>query len=230
MDNCPVHNALTIRLANLLSDALTIGADNGITVSTDDPGAAFSAAVKNDRLNEGYRWVCNELMNRLSKEDMYRRGQGFIASQSVAFSSGGVNLNKDYIGFFRMIKSDGTSFQFGTKAGFDTDNQFFINNGYSIEGGKIYAYSRVGGVLTLLGSGTGTLYYFKADRVNVTSGADYGVNTAPDTTVDQQWLDACMLYAAWRLAKDQGAAEWVLKAQQFLEQAVSKLPQIQQAA
>jgi len=230
VDNCPIHNALTIRLANLLSDALTIGADNGITVSTDDPGAAFSAAVKNDRLNEGYRWVCNELLTRLGKDMMYRRGQGFLANQVIAFSAGGTLLNKDYISVFSFIKSDGTSYMFGSKAGFDSDNQFFINNGYAIEGGKIYVYGRSGGVLSLLNSGTGTLYYFKADRVNVTSGADYGVNTAPDTIVDQQWLDACMLYAAWRLAKDQGAAEWVLKAQQFLEQAVSKLPQIQQAA
>lgn len=221
-DTTPVSNNLVIRLANMLDDALLIGGDNGITASTD--GLVFTATVKNQRLNEGYRWLCNELLARLSKDDVYRRAQGLIATQAITFASAGVTVNMDYISLFRLVDSAGVPYQFGSKADFDSDKQFFINNAYSVESGKIYAYTRTAGVLTLLDAGTATFYYFKADRIVPTTGVDVDVNTAPDTTLDQQWLDPVMLYAAWRLAKDKSSAEWIDKAAQFLEQAYSKLP------
>ena len=111
----------------------------------------------------------------------------------------------------------------------DTDGDIRINRAYAIEGEKIYGYIRASGTLTQQSSGTAKLYYVKADRRNTSSTADIAVNVAPDTTVDTQWLDACMLYAVWRLAMDKGAGQWVIIANSVKSEIEHKFPQLKVA-
>lgn len=221
----PISNALNIRVANLLNDTPTAGTDDGATASTD--GAMFTATVRNSRLNEAYTWLATQLLNRYGLDKFEQYSQGLIATQSITWASGGTTVNQDFIQPLRVVSTGQPQFLKMPKGFLDIDGDIRINRAYAIEGEKIYGYIRTSGTLTKQSSGTATLYYVKADRRDTTTTADIAVNVAPDTTIDTQWLDACMLYAAWRLAKDKGAAEWLEVAASLQSQLEHKFPQLQ---
>lgn len=80
------------------------------------------------------------------------------------------------------------------------------------------------GILLLRDSNSGTFYYIKADRHDTATAGDVAVNIAPDTTIDAQWLEWCMEYAAWWLAINKGAEPWLSLAAGFMAQVEAKLP------
>lgn len=223
-DTTPVANALHIKLMALLDDNVTAGGDNGLTAATN--GGIFTAQVRNNAFNEAYAWIVQEAMKRFGIEGAANAVQGAVKTQAIsAFSSSGVTLNKDFIAPIRLVKSDNSVFQYMRKYQFDSDTNPYIDNGFTVENGLIYAYQRTAGVMTILNTGAGTLYYLKADRKSITTGADVAVNTAPDTTLDYAFMDSALWYTAHLLAHAKGAAEWTVKADKFLGLALEKFPQ-----
>lgn len=224
-DNTPRHNQNQVNLALLLDDATT-GADNGIAASTD--GMWATAVKKNYYLHEAYRWIADTIIAKFGIASGSDLLQGLISTQSITFSSSGVNLNKDYLYPVRLYKSATTdSFYLSKRASLDDDFMPWITNFYTLEAGKLYAYQRTAGTLSALNGGTGTLYYIKAERLD-SNGADVASNTTPDITLDRRWHDACVLYAASRAALDKGIIDndpaWQDKANRFFVAAQEKLP------
>lgn len=77
--------------------------------------------------------------------------------------------------------------------------------------------------ITITNGGTG---YITVPTISIaapggTAGALVGTNTIPDTTIDPQWLDACMYYAAARCCEYKGAPEWIEKGKLFSQKAYS---------
>lgn len=230
-DNVARHNQNAVNLAILLDDPTT-GADNGIKAAAD--GKWLSGARKNYYLHEAYRWVGDELVRRLGIERASGLSTGLIKRQAITFASAGVAVNKDYLYSVRLVKSNMPQFVLGFKADFDLDIDRRIERAYSIEADgsspqvySLFAYERSSGTLSLLNSGTGTLYYLKAERID-SNGADVVPNTTPDITIDRRWHDVCVLYAAGRACWDKSimdnSPEWELKGNKFKAQAMDMLP------
>lgn len=219
-DNVIIHNKLTVRVRNVVEDIVT-GGDNGIIAATD--GKIFSASIVNQRLLEAYAWIVNELVAKLGVPAASLVLSDSIVQQlNFSIASAGTSVNKDYLFPVRLLQS-ATVFGLKIKSQLDADLDPYLDNGYAIDGGKIYVYQRVAGTLTLLNTGTATLHYLKADRIDPTTGAEVAVNTTPDITLNSRWHEACIFYAAYRLCADKGVAEWADKAKVFHEQALSYL-------
>jgi hypothetical protein len=116
------------------------------------------------------------------------------------------------------------NYRLGNKLKYDQDTEPIVNNGYSVETGKLYAYKREDDILSVLDTGQGTLYYLKSDRVDVDTGLDLVQNTGTDTTLDLRWYDWVIRYAAFRACADKGSDEWLAKAQVFKQQVNNTLP------
>ena len=206
----------------MLEDILTVGADDGVTAATN--GNAFTAAMRNERLTEALGYLAKTLVNKVGSQGTEAQAEGLVASQSVTLASAGTTLNKDFVAPIRLIKSTGLIYHQGIKSHFDSDIEPLLDYGFAVEGNKVYAYERTAGTLAAVNSGTATLYYIKNDRVNTSTGAAVVVNTTPDTTIDPQWQEFVVMYAAARLAEDKGAGEWQVKANKFMEVALRMLP------
>lgn len=213
---------MNIKIANYLDDPLPVAADDGLTAAQNT--STFLASQRNQAVNESLAWLVQECVNRYGIEQTAEMLQGAIATQSVTFSSAGVTTNKDMKFPYRLIDSSGNVYKRMDRVAATTDDEFFNSYVYSIDGGKLYAYLRTAGTLTLQNSGTGTFYYLKADRKDTTSGADTAVNTAPDTTFDYRFIEAAVWYGCHLLAQAKGAGEWLEKNQQFLGLALEKFP------
>lgn len=220
-DTTPISNSLNIRISHVLEDILTVGADNGVTASTN--GNAFTASMRNEKLTEACGYLAQALLNKLGPKGVEAACEGLVATQSITLASAGTSINKDYIAPIRLIKSTGLIYHQGIKSHFDSDIEPLLDYGFAIEGNKVYAYERSAGVLSAINSGTATLYYIKHDRMNTSSGVTVVVNTAPDTTIDSQFHEFLISYAAARLAQDKGAGEWAVKAQALMTVALGLL-------
>lgn len=218
-DNIPVHNRISVRVRNLIEDIVT-GSDNGTIASTD--GKIFSANVLNQRINEAYAWVVDQLVQLLSLDVAKYSLADSITQQAVAIASGGVSVNKDYLYATEFLVSQQPYEQI-LKTNLDADYDKYLDFAFAVYGQKIYVYARSGGNLNVQNSGNGVLHYLKADRLDST-GADVAPNTTPDTTINNRWVQCVTLYAAYRLCQDKAAAEWQEKAKIFFEQAMSYLP------
>lgn len=106
----------------------------------------------------------------------------------------------------------------------EADVDAYLTNAYTIEGGKVFAYTRTDGVMTISDTGAGTLYYLKSDRVDEDTGLDLVQNTGTDTTLDLRWYDWVIRYAAFRACADKGSDEWLSKANVFKQQVNNTLP------
>lgn len=224
-DNVPVHNKLTVRLANLIDDPVT-GGDNGIAAATD--GKLFSASIRNQRLHEGYSWIVSELVGRLGLDVACGLLADSITTQNVASTSAsGDTVNKDYLYPVKLVRSTGSIYSLHIKSELDADFDRFLDNGFAIDGNKLYVYQRNSGtgLLPIVAGLNVTLHYLKADRLDATTGSDVAVNTAPDTTLNSRWHELALLFAAWRLCVDKGAAEWIEKGQVFRDRMEAYLPQ-----
>ena len=218
-------NQLSVNLSLVLDDAVS-GADNGIAAASD--GMWATAVKRNAYLNEAFRWIACAMIDKYGVSAGADYVQGLIATQTPTFSASGTSVNKDYLYPLRLFKTGtGDSFYLSKRASLDDDFMPWITNFYVVEAGKIYAYTRTSGTLAALGSGTGTFYYIKADRVD-TNGADVASNTTPDITLNRRWYDACVLYAASRAAFDKSVIDndpaWSDKANRFYVGAMEKLP------
>ena len=226
-DTTPVQNLNSVNLSLLLDDAVT-GGDNGIAAAAD--GEPFTATKRNAYLHQAYRWLVQKLVESFGITRASDLLPGFVATQDVTFSASGVTLNKNYMFPLRLYKaSAGGGFMLSKRSSL-TDDDFspFISNFYVIEAGKLYAYQRTSGTLAILAAGTGTLFYLKADRKDVTTGAEVASNTAPDTTVDGWAIDASVYYAAGAACLDKSIIdndpEWASKGNRFMAMAMEKLP------
>lgn len=302
-DSTPLSNFLNIALSIKLGDPPTTGGDNGITASTD--ATDFSATQRNDALAFAY----NELANRLIKlygKDAGKMCGGLVATQTVIFSSSGTTVNKDYISPLSLLDvTTEQEFEYMALKGLIQDLNPYVDAGYAVEAGKLYAYIRgasqtvadiqitaggtgytsaptvgfTGGggtgaaatatitadavtsiIITNVGSGytstptvtftggvgsgaaataivgdgslivrhsnSGTLYYIKSDRKNVTTGANVAVNSTSDTSIDTTWHPFLIDYAAAWLAQNKSSGEWLEKAPIYLSQAESKFPKV----
>lgn len=220
-DTTPKSNALNIALAIKLGDPPTTGADNGATASAD--GADFSSVQRNQALGFAYTSLAKRLIEIYGVPGVEYQCQGLITTQSCNFT-GTITLNADCILPLRLVKSDGTTFKQLTKAELVSDDFYYINNAFTVEGGTLTAYSRSAGTLSALSTGTATLYYIKSDRKSTTSSADIAVNTSPDATVDVTWFNYLIDYAAYWLAMNKASGEWTEKAPTYLAQAESYFP------
>ena len=216
-DNIPRHNRMSVDLANILGDPLS-GADNGIKAAAD--GRIATADTRNRRLHEAYSWILEELIKREDGTARYDI-EGLVSTQSFTFSSSGVALKKDFL--VEISLGSSAIFQKRSKDELDRDTDIRINYGYAIENGLIYGYQRSAGTLTILNAGSGTLYYYRADRIDPTTGNDVAINTTPDMGIDRRWMSSCLHYAAYRIAQDKGAAEWLDKAKTFYAEAYMRL-------
>lgn len=221
-DTTPISNSLNIRVSHVLEDILTAGADNGVTATTN--GNAFTYSMRNEALAEAYAYLGQTFVNKFTPIGAEKLCEGLVATQSVTFSASGTAINKDFIAPIRLIKSTGVIYHQGIKSHFDSDMEPLLDYGFAIEGNKVYGYERAAGVMAVLSTGTATLYYIKADRTNTTTGAVVAANTSPDTTIDPQYHDFLVGYAAARLAQQKGAGEWVVKAPTLMQMALGLLP------
>ena len=224
---------MNVRLANLLDDAVT-GSDNGIAAATD--GMWCTSTKRNQYLNEAMRYVVLYLFNQAeTNEDIGEAlAAGSKKTQAITFSGSGVALNADYLYHAALIDSNKQEYKFvRIKSNLDQDLDPYLDAAYTIEGSttttapKLYAYLRVAGVMTLQSSGTATLYYLFADRLD-SNGVDIAVNTTPDAVIDLRYFDAIVLYAAGRAAFDKSIIDsdptWADKGNRYMAQASTLLP------
>ncbi len=222
-DTTPIINAVNVDLANKLNDPVN-NADNGVAVATD--GSVFLAVQRNLALCDAMNQLAVRLIGNYGVDGAASKCEGLVATQSITFSSSGTSINKDYIAPLRLVGSATPEFLFRPKATLDLDLDIRIDRAYTIEGGLLYGYIRSAGTLTKQSSGTATFYYIKSDRKSTSTGAPVAYNTAPDTTIDQQWLIWVKEYASWWLAVNKGSGEWVAKAKNFETQMELKLPKV----
>ena len=221
-DTYPVSNAINVDLANKLQDPVS-GADNGAKAEAD--GSVFTATQRNLALADAYNQLAVRLVDKYGK-DAGLVCEGIVATQAVTFASAGTTINLDYVHPIALLKSDNAEFALYPLNSLKQDRDPYLDQGYALEGGKLYAYQRSAGTLTQLTSGTGTFYYIKSDRRSTSTGAPLAVNATSDTTIDQTWLIWCKEYAAWWLAMNKGAGEWVARAEVFSQQVELKLPKV----
>lgn len=217
-NNTPTSNQLNINLGKLLNDSPTVGGDDGVTASTD--GSIVTASQRNSKLIEGFTWVINQIVQLIGMDKARLLLGNSVTTQSITFAVSVVASNKDYLYPVALLDSNNNEFNLHPLKNLKQDLDPFLDAGYAIEGGFIYPYKRTSGTLALVTTGTGLLYYLKADRKVVSTGADVAVNTAPDTTMDYKFLNAAMYYAASRLASEKGSAEWEIKASKALAEAL----------
>lgn len=198
-DTTPLINQINVDLSLRLNDP-TSGADNGIKAATN--GGTWSAAQRNHYCNNACRAIVHELVNRFGEERAGEIAQ-CMKTQSITFSSSGVSLNKDYLSPVRLVKSSGSPFVKRKKSDLDIAYDKIVSRAYAIEGGKLYAYERSSGTLSILNSGTGTFYYIFAERKD-SNGADVAVNTAPDIILEQGYHEAITTYACGLALYDKG--------------------------
>lgn len=227
-DTTPLTNQLNVNISRRLNDATT-GADNGIKASAD--GTQFTAALRNQYINTALRWVVSELIRRGGVAWAYQRAKGAKTTQSVTFAANGTAINPDFIAAFKLIDSLKAVYdEYESKADLDTTLDPFLTNGFVIDNGLLlFAYNTVSGPLAQVTSGTGTLYYLRADR-KTSTGVDVLVNTAPDTTIEQYYFDAVEDYALGLALYDKGLRqkdqEMLTNAQTYFDLAMKKLPAV----
>lgn len=229
-DTTPRHNQACVSLGILMDDATT-GADNGLQAAAD--GKWLTAVRKNMYMNEAYRWIVTEFVNRYGIGLASEKLQGLIAAATQTYATLGQALPADYM--YPVTLQDGVnldSAMLTKRASLEDDFMPSLTNFYVIEKNKLYNYKRTAGVLAVSFTGIGLLYYLKADRID-SSGVDVAANTAPDTVVDRWAIDACVLYAAGRACFDKSiidsAPEFMDKGNRFMAQSLMKLPPLQSA-
>lgn len=219
----PIANAQNIDLANSLNDIPVAGGDDGVTASTS--GTVFSASQRNLALSDAYNQLAVRLVGKYGK-DAGMICEGIVTTQTVTFASAGTTINLDYVSPITLLKSDNAEFALFPLNDLKQDRDPYLDAGYALEGGKLYAYQRSSGTLSQLTSGTGTFYYIKADRRSTTTGAPIAVNTAPDTTIDQTWLNWCIDWAALWLCRRKGAGRWKERIPEYTQLVEDKLPKV----
>lgn len=206
----PISNALNVAIATHLGDPPTTGATDGETASSD--GVDFSATHRNLILQKAYNELAVRLIALYGVQGASAMCEGIRAQQSITFASGGTSINKDYIMQIALLKSDFNEFNLRDLNDLRQDLDPYLDAGYAIEGGKIYAFQRSAGVLSQLTSGTGTLYYIKSDRLDTSTGSALAVNSTSDTSIDATWHNFLIEYSAYRLAEAKSSGEWQEKA------------------
>lgn len=226
-NDTPQVNQISVNVARRLDDAVA-GGDNGAKAIAD--GAIWTGALRNQYVNNALRAIANELFNRFGTQWVALYGHGFKGNQSLTFSASGTAVNGDFMYPIKLM--DATSeFAFRESlAQLQEDLDPFVDKVYVIEGNLIYGYTRIAGVLTILDTpSTGTFFYIKADRKDTTTGTDVDPNTAPDTTVGQQFFEAVEFYACGLAWYDKGVSdndqEMQAKGLSYQALAMSKLPQ-----
>ena len=223
-DTTPIANQLSLDLARRLNDGIASTGDNGVDAATD--GKIMFDDFRNKYVIVACRWVIDQLVLRLGIEAATPLLQGALTSQSITFSASGVSLNKDYLYPSRLLQSTTSTFKYITSR---TDAVIDANpmdtKVYTVDNGKLYAWIRTAGVLTIQSSGTGTFYYIGSPRVNTSSGADVAVNTAPDIALDPKYFQAIVSYAQFLACMDKNTTFWLERAKTAFEEAKSYLPQ-----
>jgi hypothetical protein len=227
-DDTPLANQMSINLALFLDDAVQ-GLDNGLAARCD--GQVFSWRKRGTYLNEGARWIVTELVNRFGVRKVSDTVcRGAVKFQPITFVVGGVALNGDFM-YSSILLSGTTVFKETTYLSLVNDLDSHLDAGFAIQGGKIYTYKRTAGVWGEVTSGTGTLFYLGADRVDST-GADVLINSTPDFQIEKTWHDAITLYAAGRAWLDKSnvendqmeQAKLRARGMFFIKQASEKIP------
>ena len=136
-DTVPVHNRMSVDLANVLGDPVS-GGDNGIKAAAD--GKITTADIRNRRLHEAYAWIAEELSKKVGMNEAKFQIEGLIKTQAISFSSSGVALNKNYL--LPIVLSSSSVFQRRSKEELDRNTDIRLSYGYAIEGGKLYAYGK----------------------------------------------------------------------------------------
>jgi hypothetical protein len=221
MNNTPIINKMTIELRILLDDIVS-GSDDGVKAETN--GKDFTASKINQYLLESMKELVKRLVNTYDIDMTADLAPGLIKTQTITLSLSGTDVNKDFMyATGLLVNSD--SFKLESRIKFQQDSEPIIIRGYAIDAGKLYAYVRedVGTpavyTLNLQESGTATLYYLKADRVNTSTGKDLDINSGTDTTLDMRWRNWVLRYAAQRACEDKGSEEWLVKSQIFKKSA-----------
>lgn len=220
-DSFPISNALNVAISVHLGDPVS-GADNGIAASSD--GVDFSATHRNLILQKAYNELAVRLINLYGAQTASIMCEGIRVQQSITFASGGTSINKDYITSIALLKSDNNEFNLRDLNDLKQDLDPYLDAGYAIEGGKLYAFQRSAGTLSQLTSGTGTLYYIKSDRLDVSTGAVIAVNSTSDTQIDGTWHNFLIEYSAYRLAEAKASGEYLEKATIYKQSADNILP------
>ena len=224
-DIVPKHNQNTVELANILDDALQ-GGDNGIKAAAG--GATFSAAKLNEYLAHAYSWIVGKFIQAFGVDTASRLLQGLVKSQTLTFSGTRIALNKDYLRDIMVIKAGSSTIEYVKKSLDDIyrEKDPFANNVYVIEGGYLSVYDR-STTYALAPSGTGILYYFKAERVDSstgTLGSPNNLTNSEDITLDTMYHPACVRYAAILACTDKGDDAHRQKAALHLEQLKTLVP------
>ncbi len=225
-DTTPISNQLNINLSIRMDDAVSGGADNGATAALD--GAVMSSARRNYYINSGCRNLVRSIVENIGQLNSYDILQGAIKTQSITFSSSGTTLNKDFMYPARLVSSS-ANYTLAGRPELTIDFNPMITNGYAIDAGKIYGYTRdSNGLFAILSSGTATFYYYSAQRVDTSTGAETAVNTAPDIAVDSRWWDVILLFAQAEACNDKSIIEnepsWAEQGGKFFAQAMSRIP------
>ena len=221
-DTTPISNVLNLNLAIRMNDAIAPSGDNGTDADTD--GKIMLDTSRNKYIINASRWLVDKIVGKVGVEKAIPLLQGCVTSQSMTLSSTGVTLNKDYMYPVRLLQSSTIEFEYVDAIADAVIDLFpYKDYVYTISGGKLYAWIRTSGTLTLQNSGSATFYYIGAPRVNSSTGADVAINTAPDLGFDQKFLNAITAYAEFLACSDKGTTYWLNKGQLALTEANNHL-------
>lgn len=220
MNNTPYMNKLAVELRILLEDPVA-GGDDGIKAETN--GRDFTAERINFYLVESIKDLVKRLVDNYGVSMASDLASGLIKTQAITYNTGGVSINKDFL--YPVGLSGTDTYKYVNKLDIISDVDTYLIRVYTIEGNKLYVYIRenVGTPpvyqLNLQGSGTGTLYYLKADRVSSSTGKIVEPNYGTDTTLDMRWHDWVLRRAAQHGCEDKGTEVWLAKSQIFKKSA-----------
>lgn len=215
-DNVPKHNKNIVALTELLSDAVS-GADNGVKASTD--GNKFSSTFREQCMADGYSWLVSEVY-RLRNQEAQLLVSGAVVSYTLAQVTAGIAVPGDYLHPLIAVRTTASTPPYrymppNMKAQADMDNLPDAKRVFTVYGNKLYSYTRSGGNLTADNSVNVDLYYFKAERINYSTGALIAANTtdsrSSDITLESCWHIACVYYAASLAGMKEGSSDWQAK-------------------
>lgn len=206
-DNVPKHNKNIVFLTELLQDPVS-GADNGVKAATD--GSVYSSTYRELCMADGYKWVGNEVIKRVADKDRVQDLiSGLIVNATLSQVTAGIAVKSDYLETLAVVRSTSSTPPYkyilpSLKDQADMDNLPDLKRCYTIYGGVLYSYTRTNQKLTADNSISLIHKYFKLERINYDTGALIAANTTDsrtaDITLNPQWFDSAVLYAAY-LAK-----------------------------
>lgn len=222
----PITNYLSGQLAVLLSDP--VGGDDD-TVKAHTDGSVFPALTRNRYICSAFRDVVNTLVNTYGIDRSAALLQGLTKSKTFDFGSV-PDVPGDFMVPHSLLVGTQEYNYITHHSELIQDLDPWLGAGYTIDGGKVYAYARTNGTWAQLTTGSGQFDYVAAGRVDSLTGLDQPPDVGDDVGIEPKLYNAVLYFAASRACMDKASSpvdpdpKYKLQGDRYHELALEALP------